>query len=504
MASSAEDTRRAGRGWLAIAGAKIYFILASYAVQLLLPRIFGDPETFGLYGTLMGAVSILNNVLIVATIQSVSKLTSEDESRAPAVLRQGLRMQLVVGGVLAVALFGAAPALARVQMDPALEPLFRVAAAVVLGYALYAALMGNLNGRHRFGTQARLDAVFSTLRSVGILGGAALGLGAIGAVAGFAGAAVAVFMIASVVVGFGARGEGVPLRRWLSFVGPIWVYQGFLNAILLIDVQVLKRTVAELAVNAGMAAPQAAALASTQVGFYRAAQTFAFVPYQLILSLTIVIFPMISRATASGDLAAARQTIRAAVRLATLLLVALAAPIAGAADGVMRIAYPEEYLAGGPALGILIFGIVAFSLFVIAATVLSSSGRPTVAATIAFIGMCAVVVGDRVLVVQTGLGGHPLVALATGTSAGMALALLLAGGAVFVRFRTFIPAATALRCVLAGAVALGVAREVPHGTRLLALVALALGFFAYVVALVVLRELRRSDLDAIRGVLGRR
>ena len=81
---------------MSIAGAKAYFILTSYAVQLLLPRIFGEAKEFGLYSATMSGVAILTNVLIVATIQSVSKFVSEDESRADIALRQGLRIQALV------------------------------------------------------------------------------------------------------------------------------------------------------------------------------------------------------------------------------------------------------------------------------------------------------------------------------------------------------------------------------------------------------------------------
>lgn len=93
---SSEDARRAGRGLVSIGGAKAFFIVTSYAVQLLLPRIFGEAKEFGLYAATMSGVAILTNVLIVATIQSVSKFVSEDEVRAEVTLRQGLRVQTLV------------------------------------------------------------------------------------------------------------------------------------------------------------------------------------------------------------------------------------------------------------------------------------------------------------------------------------------------------------------------------------------------------------------------
>lgn len=503
--SSSEDARRAGRGLVSIAGAKAYFILTSYAVQLLLPRIFGEAEEFGLYSATMSGVAILTNVLIVATMQSVSKFVSEDESRAEATLRQGLRVQALVGGTLALTLFIFAPAISGVLLDPQLTPLLRIASAVVFAYALYAALVGSLNGRHLFGKQARLDATFSTLRTAGILGGAALGLGAIGAVAGFATAAVTIVTVSLIWIGTGEPsrpGERIQRRRWLGFMAPIWTYQICLNGILLIDLQVLKRTVTELALASG-AAQAAVDVANQYVGYYRAAQTFAFVPYQLIISMTFVVFPMISKATSLGDRQAARTTIQHAMRLSLLLLLSFAAPISGAAQGVMRLAYPAEYLSGAPALSILVFGVVAFALFAVAATAISGAGKPSVAALIAAASLVTVIAANRTLVLRAGIGGQTLESAAIGTTTGMVVALLLSATVVYWMFGVFIPVLTWIRGALAAAAGYGVAYSIPSESPLLALVALALGFASMGAVLTFTRELTSDDWQALRRIVRR-
>jgi stage V sporulation protein B len=503
--SSSENARRAGRGLVSIAGAKTYFILTSYAVQLLLPRIFGEAKEFGLYSATMSGVAILTNVLIVATMQSVSKFVSEDEGRAETTLRQGLRVQALVGGTLALALFALAPLIARALLDEQLAPLLRIASVVVFAYALYAALVGSLNGRHLFAKQARLDATFSTLRTTGIIGGAALGLGAIGAVAGFATAAATIVSISLLWIGLGAPakpGERIPRRRWLGFMAPIWAYQICLNGILLIDIQVLKRTVTELALGAG-AVQAAVDLANQYAGHYRAAQTFAFVPYQLIVSMTFVVFPMISKATSIGDRNAARTTIQHAMRLSLILLLLCAAPISGAAYGVMRLAYPADYLSGAPALSILVFGVVAFALFAVAATAISGAGKPSVAAIIAALSLATVIASNRLLVLRTGLGEQTLEAAATGTTIGMVVALLLSAAMIYRMFGVFIPIQTWIRSALAAAGGYGAAQAVPHESALTALGALFLGFASSLLILIVTRELVSDDWHALHRIVRR-
>lgn len=501
--SSSDDARRAGRGLVSIAVAKVYFIVTSYAIQILLPRIFGEAKEFGLYSAAMSGVAIFNNVLIVATIQSVSKFVSEDPTRAASTLRQGLKVQTLVGGTLALTLFFFAPAVARLLLDEQLAALLRIASLMVFAYALYAATVGSLNGRHEFAKQARLDIVFSTLRTTGILGGAALGIGAIGAVSGFATAAGVILSIALISVGWGRPGPGMPIRRWIGFMAPIWTYQICLNGILLIDLQVLKRTATEMALGVPATAQAAVDIANQYVGYYRAAQTFAFVPYQLIISMTFIVFPMISKATSVGGSDAARETIRHAMRFSLLLLLLVAAPVSGAAEGVLRLAYPVDYVIGAHALAILIFGVCAFALFAVAATAISGAGRPTIAALIAAGALLTVVVADRVFIVRAGLGPDSLAATAAGTTIGMVCALLGSTVAIRIIFGASIPLTTWIRSAVAAAIGYAVAATVPHESALLTLLALASGSAAALGVLVATKELTSEDWRALRRIVRR-
>ncbi|MGD8863576.1 MAG: polysaccharide biosynthesis C-terminal domain-containing protein [Myxococcales bacterium] len=502
---SASETRHAGRGVVTITFAKLFFIACGYAVQLALPRLLGSPEQFGLYSATMSVVSILNNVLIVATIQTVSKRVSEAPERAGPALRQGLSVQLGVGALLGGGLFAGAPLLAeRVLLDAAMAPLFRVASMVVFSYALYAALVGSLNGRQLFTRQAGLDVTYTTLRSALILTAAGLGYGVAGAVTGFAAAAASVLLVALFVVGTGERGEQAPLKHWAALMAPLWLYQLCLNLTLQVDLAVLKRTVAALSLDAGALAAAAAEAASRLAGFYRAAQTFAFVPYQLIISVTFVVFPMVSQAVSIGDDEATRRYIRGALRFSLIVLLAVAAPISGASAGVMRIAYPDAYLAGSGALSVLSLGMVCFALFVIGATILSGAGRPGLAAAVAALTVVVVVGCNVAFVRAVGVGDETLIAAASGTSTGTAFALLAIGAAVRLRFGAFIPPLSALRTLAAAAVGWLVAGQVPSDSAVSALLALIAGGLAYLAALVVVGELGRKELDSILTVVRRR
>src|SRR5262249_11190407 len=103
----------------------------------------------------MNLVSILNNVLIAATVQTVSKFVSEEPASAQRTLRQALKLQWGIGLFLSGSLLFSAPVIAKdVLLDRELGPLLRICSVVVLCYAIYAVQVGSLNGRALFAKQA--------------------------------------------------------------------------------------------------------------------------------------------------------------------------------------------------------------------------------------------------------------------------------------------------------------------------------------------------------------
>ena len=501
------------RGFVAIAGAKVWFVVTGYAVHFALPRIFGSVEAFGRYSTAMSFASILNNVLIATTILTVSRFISTRSDPPGQTLRKGLWFQSVLGAVLAVAVLTLADPLAQtVFRDASVAPLLRWVSWVVFAYALYAALVGSLNGQQRFGFQAGLDASFSTIRAALIIGGAAFfgsmlgesGPSESGAMLGFAAAASTILLVALAAVGTGSRGSQLSTREWLAFLLPVASYQLFLNGILLSDVLVLKGTVADMAATSGQSDEAAASAASTYVGYYSAAQKFALVPYQLLLSMTFVVFPAISRATKTDDRAAATNYLRSAIRASLILVVAVAAPIAGAAQGLMNLAFPPEYVAGAPALEILVLGAAGFALFVITAAVHSGAGRPMVAAQVAGVGLVAVVFLNVSFVQYVGLGPDIPVAAATATTTAMLLALALSAARIYRHYGSVFRFAQVGRTAVAGVVGYAAAHAVPADPAIAAAPALVVGTLAYLATLFLLRELRRDDLSVVIGLLRKR
>ena len=126
----------AGRGALFIGFAKIYFMVSGLIQPVGLNRVLGSVE-YGAFGVVNSVISIVNNTMVQATVQSVSKFTAEDDARAGAVQRAGLRMQSILGTAVGLAFLAGAPLFAAFEKAPAYTPYFRIAAAIPLFYAFY-------------------------------------------------------------------------------------------------------------------------------------------------------------------------------------------------------------------------------------------------------------------------------------------------------------------------------------------------------------------------------
>jgi O-antigen/teichoic acid export membrane protein len=499
----AANTRAAGRGVVSITGAKLYFIVVGYVVQFALPRLLGSAALYGAYSTVMTTASLVNNVLVTGTIQSVSKFTSERDDRAPSALRSALLYQAIVAGVVGLLFFSLSGWYASSFLKKAsLAPYLRICTVVVVAYAIYATLIGALNGGKKFSRQAAFDVSFSTLRTGLTLGLAAAGLGVMGAVGGFAIAASTIVVAALVVVGIGRRGEGVSVFRYALFALPLFLFHWFLNMAMTFDLVLLSRYSSLAAEAAGESGSAAEQVANAQAGYYKAAQAFALIPYQAILSVGFVLFPLVSRATFDRDLEVTRSYIRGAMRFSLLLVAGGAAVFASRPAEVIGLVFPAPYRVAGPALSILAGGFVAFSMFVIACTILNGAGRVGEAMIAAAVTLAAVV-GANAWLVPGKLGALGLVATATATSIGMTLGAVVAGGAVLWRFGALVPAATVLRVAVAAAAAVLVGRLVPDLGKVVTLGAAILVFASYALVLVVLREIRREDLAIVRKIARR-
>jgi O-antigen/teichoic acid export membrane protein len=490
----------AGRGVVYLSAAKLYFILVGFSIPIVLPRLLGDVG-FGAYQVVVNSVSILNNVMVTATVQAISRWTTNDPTQASAVKAAGLRMHAMVGIPLAAAMAIAAPWIAAFYHDPAKTGPLTVAAAVAGLYAVYSVFVGSANGLRAFHKQGGLDVLSTTLRVSGIFGAAALGYGLHGVMGAWVGAATTILLVAVIWVGPPSSLRGGAVKPMLAFFAQVAVYLFLTNLLLLVDGLLLKRLVAEwYHVHADVlpAAGSIADEADRQVAYYSAAQNLGRLPYQLLLAVTFVIFPLISATTFAGDHEKTRSYVRTTLRYSLIAVMFLGVMFGGNAAANIRFIYPIEYVAAAPALMALGVGAaVGLTMFSIAGTMLTGGGHTRDAIGVALVTVLALVGAIFVLVPRATPGSSMLFWCAMATAGALVLGAVASIALVWRRYAASIPAMTVVRVALGAAAGLAVGHFMPPGGKLIGLVETAACGVAYLVALVATGELKRSDLSVV-------
>ncbi len=491
----------AGRGGIAVLGAKVFFVLSGLAQQALLPRAIGLAG-YGALARVLALASIVNNVVVASSVQGVSRAVARSLGNERPAFRVVFRTHVALALAIAVGFAALSPAFARFEGAPYIALPLSLMACVVFLYGTYAPVVGLLNGRGEFTRQAALDITFAVMRTLGMVGlgffFARRGWGGGGVTGATAGFIVAAAFIAPIALGLAlplrAEGSAPPpmAGAYLRQLWPLAAAQLFTNAVMQVDITLLGHFLSSSSRGDSKSADE-------WVGVYRACELFAFLPYQLLLSITQILFPMLARARAEGDSQRVTRYVERGARLAALACGLMVAVLVAIPGSVLRFAYTAEIAArGAGTLRILALGQGAYTMLAIATTVLSSLGRERRAAQITLGALITVVVACVGLTRGAPFGESQLRAMAIGTSIGLALTLGVAAIAVTGEAGGFIPRTTIARVLAALAVAGGAGSFLPATGRIVTPFAAVAVAGVYVVVLGVTRELERDDLIAVR------
>ncbi|MCD6499299.1 MAG: hypothetical protein J7M25_13485 [Deltaproteobacteria bacterium] len=500
------DSVNAGKGAAALVIAKLYFLLSGWIIYFTLPRIL-DARQWGDYLLVVGLTSVINNVMVGGTIQSISRFTAQSEATAAQVRWAGMRMHSMLGTSAAVLFVGVGAALSLWWSDLGLVPLFFLMGAMVVFYSFYAVFVGSANGQRAFVKQAGLDMSYATLKILFVLGGAYLlsswggrtGVG--GALGGLVTAAAVIMAVSVAVVGRPSRAEPkISVRPLIRFTLALFLYVLVLNLLMRSDLFLIKKFGASLA-GAGQ---DAAAYASTLAAKYGTAQVFAFIIYQVLMSVAFVVFPLVSKSTFENDHETTRGYVRQTMRAGLMVSAGVAAVLSSMPEAIISVIYPPQYRIGGISLQFLAWGVAGMSMTVIGCAVLNGAGKTKHAVAATGLTLVLAIVGNIIVLSRARTEEQILVRAALTTTTAMLIGFGATGGLLWHHFRAFIRPVTIVRVVIAAAATWTLGHELPEFGRV-ATVGLSGGLLVvYGVILIVLRELGPDDRKLLTGLLKRR
>jgi stage V sporulation protein B len=492
---------------LALTAAKLYFVLLGLVQQIALSWLLKDA-----YGALRGALSpasITYNPLIAAGVQGMSRAVSRArQGEEQASLRSALLVHFGLAAVSGGAFFLLAESLGHWLNSDYLVPAFRWLALAIFGYGIYAPLVGVLNGQRRFVLQAGLDTLAATARTIALCIGGWLWLSrstsqaVMGASLAFSAVTLLMFLLSAALARPKSSGPSAP-SAWehFSFVAPVLFAQWMLNLLLQADTNTLRAFATRAAERMGREAEAADAL----VAAYNSAQLFGFLPYQLLVGVTFIVFPMLARAHVERDTAAVSAYTRAGLRLAMIVTGMIVSVSSGLAPNLLRVVFPPSFAEiGGSSMKLLCIGLGGFALFGMTTTVLNSLGRQWQSMGITAVSLALVLGFNFLLVRPLPFGPELLERTALATSLGVGFGLVLSLIEVKRTAGAIMAPKTALRVIFATAVCIVLGRFLPDMSRFVTVFASAVLVALYLGLLALTREVGATDLAQLRAVVRRK
>ncbi len=415
------------RGGLALAFAKLFFLIAGYAISIVLTRLV-SPETFGLYGVVSMVIAVPNMVLIQTVLFTVSRPMAAEITRGLGsydfLRRRGFRLAALLGGVVSLIFLAGADLIAAWLRDPSLAGPLRVVSVIPMLYALYAVNVGTLNATRRFGMQAMLDVIMASSKASLIIGAAAFGYGLAEILGGFTGAAALVLTLSVILVRV-ARPAGVDEAAAVAqregtqktppiaaFAGSLLIFTAVVNLLLATDLLMLKHFVVS---------PEDQA----SVGFYTSASLVARVPYSLMNAVSLMMFPLVATLHALEDAPRLRHYIAETAKVSALLLCLLAGVAAAASGEIQRLLFPAAYGAVADELRLMVWGFSGYSFAVTCAWILNSTARSRIAVLLVVTPLLVVGIAASILVPGNMTEGAALAVALAGAAAVIAALIAL-------------------------------------------------------------------------------
>ncbi|HKV42709.1 MAG TPA: oligosaccharide flippase family protein [Blastocatellia bacterium] len=482
-AQSGDVTAIAGRGTIYITLAKAWFMLTGYGIYFTLPRIL-SADQFGMYQVVISVVSIVNAVVVTGTYQAVSKYVSQEENKADSIKWEAIRVQAFVGGTISAGFFMLAPVVAWYLNDLRLVSYLRLAALITLFYSFYSVFTGYFNGRKKFLQQAGLDATYSTLKLGFIVLFTWLGYGVAGAVGGFALAAAGILVISFAVAG--TRGRPGEVHPWELFR-----FQSYLLLAILVTNMLQKTDIILVKALSGVGAVQA----SRNAGHYGAAVNIANITFQIIVSVTFVVFPLVSESTFT-EAGRTGAYVSNTLKYALMVMACVATIFSANSSTVFRLIYPPDYREGAAALGVLAYGALCYGLLYLMLTIISAGGHPIISMMIALFALTADIAFNYALIPIYLLAGA-----AMGTTAAMLVGTGIAGLYIKTTYGQLVPLLSVLRILGSAAVVYAVSVLLSPGPNLVGIVEFAILPLVYAGCLIASGEVGRNELRAMKRIV---
>lgn len=475
---------------LLIPVAKIYFMITGYVFQMVIAR-FLSKSLIGMFNYVNSIVSPVNMILVQGGVQTASHFISRAKPEdVKSIKNKILKLFISISITLFLFLqFFANKISLIITKDTQNSVYFRIAIVIVLFYSVYAVLIGVFNGQKKFKNQAMFDMTYSTLKVLLVSISLFLGFKLYGLLWGWV-LATAIITVLAYLLSITKKTNGennIKYKELAKFSFPIIISQLFFYILLNLDTWML-----------GILSNKENVLING--GNYLTITTLSRIPYQIVISITFIIFPFISKLSQLDDDKSIKTYIETSLRYSLLIAAPFVILISAYPSIFLKIIYGSAFVENSIYLSILVVGVLFLALFMINITIITASGKPKVSMIITI-----TIIPIDVLLNYFLISKYYLYGAVIATSISFFMAWLISSVYVFNVYKAFVPIKTLIRFFLIFLVFYFGFQLFKDSLSIIeGLISLIIaGVFIYILFFILL-EFKKKDLDDFKSIFNKK
>jgi stage V sporulation protein B len=466
--------------------AKLYFMITGYVFQIVIARLL-TKSLIGMFNYVNSVISPVNMILVQGGVQTASHFVSRASPEEIGNIKKKI-LKLFVS--FSISLFIILQLLADkiseiITKDTQNSIYFRIAIIIVLLYSVYAVLIGIFNGRKQFKNQALFDMTYSTLKVFLVSISLFMGFKLYGLLWAWVVATIIITVLAYLFsVNKQTKGENsLKYKDIVKFSLPIIISQLFFYILLNLDTWML-----------GILSTKKMVLLNG--GNYLTITTLARIPYQIVISITFIIFPFISNLSQLNDKKSIKSYIETSLRYSILIAAPFVILISAYPSIFLKVIYGQAFVENSVYLSILVVGVLFLALFMINITIITASGKPIISMFITIVVIPIEILLNYILVARYSLYG-----VVIATSISFFISWILSSLYVFFIYKAFLPIKTFIRFVLIFLLFHFVFQVFRDNLNILqGIFSLIIGGVFIYLAFFLLFEFRKKDFDDLKAM----
>jgi O-antigen/teichoic acid export membrane protein len=451
------------------------FFVFGYLASIILARGLG-PAEYGVYGLIMSVLLWVEQIGKFMIPPAAAILIPREGHNSTDLERTALFLNFALFIILFVLLWFAAPVLADLFDLHDGAYLFRIAALDLPFFGMYVVYRGVLQGHQQFLSISIAEFLYSFAKLVGTAMLLVLWLSVPGALIMNVLASIGALLFALSRISIKLRPPAWNFIRPLIYLAlPLGFYMLGLQTIGSLDLWCLK------VLNPSNEA--------STIGIYVAARNVALVPGVILMVISDVLLPSLSRALAQNDISLSRHYIQSGVRFLCIVVVPILLLFMLVADAIMALLYSTTFSGGGIYLKMLIFYAMSLPFVDLFASALNAHGRPYLSGAALFLLIPVALPLNIIFIFSFGAVGAAYASALTGVLGAVALGFL-----VYRRFGSIIRVRTFLNIVVAILLMTAVTNQFTVTGPLLAIFCLG-SLVIYGIGLVLMKEITWQDVE---------